>query len=248
MKTKKTKRIRADQHLVDEGHAQDRRQAETLIRLGMVSCEGRRIDKPGELVAADTHLHIKGSSQWVGRGAHKLGDSFDSTELRELFYDKIILDIGASTGGFTQQALSCGATQVIALDVGKAQLAWSLKTHPQVISLESTDVRAFDSSQHPPIDTVLADVSFNSLARLAPAIYKTLDRGQVLLLVKPQFELPSTLVPKGGIVINRLHQKQALETVIQAFTALGAKLHKQLECFHKGRGGNQEYFVWFVKK
>jgi 23S rRNA (cytidine1920-2'-O)/16S rRNA (cytidine1409-2'-O)-methyltransferase len=165
--------------------------------------------------------------------------------LATLFKDKVVLDVGASKGGFTDCVLQLGARTVLALDVGFNQLDWRLRTDPRVVVLEQTDIREFDPGLHAPFDWILADISFNTLERLAPALVKLASiETKFLILVKPQFELPGKDVPSGGVIRSEELWNKAIQVVLNAFERLGVGHFKIAKSALKGRSGNQEFFVY----
>lgn len=245
MKKKRVKK-RVDQLLIDREIARDLTSAQALIMAGKVLVNDQMVDKPGSLVAVDLPIRLKKQeSAFVSRGGEKLSGAFEDFALNEFIVGKTVLDVGASTGGFTHCCLEMGAKHVISLDVGTAQLAWEIRNHPAVTVLEKTNLRDFNPGDFPNIDFIVADVSFNSLARMAPYFYSaspTLGT-RCLLLVKPQFELDRQDIPTGGIVVDPAARLKAVDRVSHAFaergyTIIGSKPSRVL-----GRGGNQEIFL-----
>ena len=194
-------RVRLDLALVAQGLAASRSRARDLIARGLVAVEGRRCDKPAQMVAADALLRIEGEDAGlVSRGGVKL-----RTALETFGFDpegRVALDVGASTGGFTQALLAAGANRVYAVDVGHGQLHASLAADPRVVSLEGTDARAVSSALIPePPSALVADVSFISLLKALPAaLALAAPDAWLIALVKPQFEVGPAHVGKGGIV------------------------------------------------
>jgi len=214
---------------------------------GKVVVADQRVDKVGQLVDREAPIRIKDDgSRYVSRGGDKLASALEQLGLWSMLKGAAVLDVGASTGGFTDCCLQAGARSVIALDVGTGQLAWELRSDPRVISLEKTDLRDFDPSAYPPIDLVVADVSFNSLARLASGFRSAAPRpGTIfLLLVKPQFELEREDVPLGGIVVDPASRQRALDKVIDALIHEGLIVISTVESGVSGRKGNQEIFIY----
>lgn len=244
------KKKRADQLLVEQGIATTLLEAKTLIMTGKIVSEDQKITSPSQLLSQESKLRWKNSDRpvhMVGRGALKLRGAIEDLGLLESFHHAVVLDIGSSTGGFVQCVLELGAELVLALDVGTNQLDWKLRTHPQVLSLEQTHIKHFDPQQYPSIRWILADISFNSLAHLAPYIYgASKDKtAKFLLLVKPQFELSRDEIAKGGVVESQALQEKALNKVIAAFTELGGLDFKTVPSQVKGQKGNQEIFLHF---
>ena len=197
----RTEKRRADQLLVERGLAESRAKAQALVLAGAVSCGGRRIEKPGEQLAADTVLAVEGTDHpWVSRGGLKLAHAID--HFRIAVDGKTALDIGASTGGFTDVLLSRGAGRVYAVDVGYGQLAWKLRQDPRVIVHERLNARYLTRAEVPePVDLITCDASFIGLSRVLPApLALAAEEAELVALVKPQFEAGREHVSKGGVV------------------------------------------------
>jgi len=194
---------RLDQILVDRGLAQNKTRAQALIMAGLVFSGAERLEKPGHKVAADIALDVRGKDHpWVGRGGLKLDHALNHFGLDVT--GRIALDLGASTGGFTDVLLARGAAKVYAVDVGHGQLAWKLRQDARVVVLERTNVRDLDRTSIPEaVDIVTADLSFISLKTALPAALDLAAPGAlVVALVKPQFEAGRSEVGKGGIVTD----------------------------------------------
>ena len=192
---------RADQLLVDQGLVESRAKAQALILAGVVSCAGRRVNKPGERLAADAALALKERDHpWVSRGGVKLAHALDHFEIA--VDSKIALDIGASTGGFTDVLLARGAARVYAVDVGHGQLAWKLRQDPRVVVHERLNARNLSRAEMPePVDIITCDASFIGLRTVLPApLALAAERGELIALIKPQFEAGREQVGKGGVV------------------------------------------------
>lgn len=194
-------KIRVDQLLVERGLAPSRARAQALIMAGLVVAGDKRVDKPGQQVPGDIELRVKGQDHpWVSRGGMKLDHG-----LRHFGWDitgAVVLDVGASTGGFTDVALHHGAVKVYAVDVGHGQLAWKLRQDARVTVLEKQNARHLTRDLIPdPIDLVVCDASFISLKTVLPAAMSlTHEKGRLLALIKPQFEVGKENVGKGGVV------------------------------------------------
>ncbi len=195
--------------LVDRGLVESRSRAQALIMAGAVYTGTERISKPGQTLKDDAPLEVKGRDHpWVSRGGQKLDHAikafgFDLT-------GKIVLDVGASTGGFTDVALHYGAARVYAVDVGHGQLAWSLRQDPRVVVLEKTNARHLTGAEIPePVDAVVCDASFIGLQTVLPAPMALATPGAILVaLIKPQFEVGKGQVGKGGVVRDpALHEE-----------------------------------------
>jgi 23S rRNA (cytidine1920-2'-O)/16S rRNA (cytidine1409-2'-O)-methyltransferase len=195
-----TKR-RADQLLVERGLTESRARAQALILAGLVYAHDRRVEKAGDQISLDTTLSVKGRDHpWVSRGGVKLVHALDHFAID--VSGRIALDIGASTGGFTDVLLSRGARRVYAIDVGHGQLAWKLRQDPRVIVFERLNARAL-AREHvaEPVDVVTCDASFIGLATVLPTpLALTAERATLIALIKPQFEAGREHVGKGGVV------------------------------------------------
>ncbi len=194
-------KIRVDVLLVDRGLVESRSRAQALIMAGAVYTGTERISKPGQTLAEDAPLEVKGRDHpWVSRGGLKLDHGL--THFGVDLAGKVVLDVGASTGGFTDVALHHGAARVYAVDVGHGQLAWSLRQDPRVVVLEKTNARHLTSAEVPePVDAVVCDASFIGLRTVLPAPMALAAPGAVLIaLIKPQFEVGKGQVGKGGVV------------------------------------------------
>ena len=194
-------KTRVDQLLVERGLAESRARAQALILAGLVFSGDRRIDKAGQTLAAEAELTVKGRDHpWVSRGGIKLAHAFEhfGWDAR----DSVVLDVGASTGGFTDVALHHGAARVYAVDVGHGQLAWKLRQDPRVVVLEKVNARHLTRDQVPePVDLVVCDASFISLKTVLPApLALTRTGARLVALIKPQFEAGPAEVGKGGVV------------------------------------------------
>jgi len=241
---------RLDIELVERGLAESREQAQRLILAGEVWVEDQRWDKASKLCAATAVIEVRGGDRYVSRGGHKLegalkGFSLDVTDWR-------CLDVGASTGGFTDCLLQHGAREVVAVDVGHGQLHWRLRQDKRVVvheGVNARDLAAFAKDHFPgPFDLVVADVSFISLRLVLPPAFDLLDSGgRVCALIKPQFEAGRAEVGKGGIVRNA-----------QVRTRVVGDLRRWAEDFPvttvgtipsplPGRDGNEE-FLWLLQK
>lgn len=239
-------RIRLDQALVQKALCTSREQAKRLIIAGEVSVDGHPSTKPGLLIAEDAQLHVKTPPKFVSRGGFKLEGALDHFGIDVT--GKICLDIGASTGGFTDCLLQRGAAKVFAFDVGTNQLVWKLRSDPRVVSRENLNVRHMkpeDIGER--VDVLVGDVSFISLTLVLPAATSVVKPGgDCLVLVKPQFELSRDEVGKGGIVREpALHQKACDK--IRAFVESDPRLVWKgiTESSIQGTDGNREFLAWF---
>ncbi|HVX48065.1 MAG TPA: TlyA family RNA methyltransferase [Candidatus Saccharimonadales bacterium] len=200
-------KVRLDQMLVKMGLVASRSQAESYIKLGRVEVNGRQIIKPGYSVNPDDAIKLSAEEQYVSRAGLKLASIARSLNLD--FKDKTVLDIGSSTGGFTDYALRHGACKVIGVDVGTDQLHPSLKRDGRVELHEKTDIRNFEPGQ--PIDIVLADLSFISLREILPHVASLSSREtQIVAMVKPQFEAGNSQLKHKGVIKNEKMRRDIL--------------------------------------
>ena len=239
-------RTRLDQALVQQGLCPSREQAKRLIIAGEVSVNGHPSTKPGLLLSDDAVLHLKTPPRFVSRGGLKLEGALDHFGIDVA--GKVCLDIGSSTGGFTDCLLQRGATRVFAFDVGTNQLVWKLRSDPRVVSRENFNVRHMKPEDvGEPVDVLVGDLSFISLTLVLPgALTAVRPGGDCILLIKPQFELSREEVGKGGIVREpQLHQKACAK--IQSFIQSRPDLEwKALtESSIQGTDGNREFLAWF---
>ena len=242
-------RLRLDQALVQLGLCTSREQAKRLIIAGEVSVDGHPSTKPGALVADDAKLHVRTPPKYVSRGGFKLEGALDHFDID--VRGKVCLDIGASTGGFTDCLLQRGATKVFAFDVGTNQLVWKLRSDPRVVSRENFNVRHMKPVDvGEPVDLLVGDLSFISLTQVLPAATAVVKTGgDCIVLVKPQFELSRDEVGKGGIVRDpALHQKACDK--IRSFVECDPRLVWRgiTESSIQGMDGNREFLAWFQPK
>lgn len=240
-------KFRLDLLLVDRGLAPSRERARALILAGQVRVNGQAMTKAGTLVAQDAEITLTVPDHpYVGRGGVKLAHALDvfGIDVR----GRLALDVGASTGGFTDVLLRRGAVSVIALDVGHGQLDWTLRTDPRVIVREHVNARALTREDVPHnVDIVTIDVSFISLRHILPALPSVLAPGAVVVaLVKPQFEAGRAEVGRGGLVTDPAVHKAVLERVIEDARRLGFGVIGQTGSPITGATGNQEFFVHFA--
>lgn len=242
---KKTK-IRLDVKIVEAGLVKDLAEATARIMAGDVTVDEQRQDKPGTLIKDGQKIHLRERSRFVSRGGDKLWGAIEDLKIASHFDGATVLDCGASTGGFTDCALLMKAKKVYALELGFNQLDWKLRTDPRVVSMESTDIRKLDNPLDPEISIVLADLSFNSLDRTLSGMRAAVSAPEVffLLLVKPQFELESTVIPETGVVNDSGLLKAALEKARSAIERENMELLSHVDSRVRGREGNQEIFVW----
>jgi 23S rRNA (cytidine1920-2'-O)/16S rRNA (cytidine1409-2'-O)-methyltransferase len=236
---------RADQLLVEQGLAETRAKAQALILAGLVSTGGRRIDKPGTALAEDTELALAGRDHpWVSRGGVKLGFALDHFAIDP---DGLTaLDIGASTGGFTDVLLVRGVARVHAVDVGRGQLAWKLRQDPRVVVHEGINARYLSRAEIPdPIDLLTCDASFIGLATVLPApLALTAERASLVALIKPQFEAGPAEVGKGGVVRDPMVHRAVCERVAAWIGAQpGWRVVGIADSPLTGPAGNREFLI-----
>jgi 23S rRNA (cytidine1920-2'-O)/16S rRNA (cytidine1409-2'-O)-methyltransferase len=237
---------RADQLLLEQRLAESRAKAQALILAGLVSRDGQRIDKPGEQFPADTTLAVKGRDHpWVSRGGVKLAHAIEQFQLE--IAGRVALDIGASTGGFTDVLLAHGARRVYAVDVGHGQLAWKLRQDPRVVVQERLNARYLTSEQIPePADIITCDASFIGLTTILPApLALAAEQAQLVALVKPQFEVGREHVGKGGVVRDAGLQAEACERIAAWLAAQpGWMVAGLIESPILGPEGNREFLLY----
>jgi 23S rRNA (cytidine1920-2'-O)/16S rRNA (cytidine1409-2'-O)-methyltransferase len=233
---------RADVFLVENGFAASRAEAQAAIRAGTVSANGTRVVKPSQSVAPGTAITYTKAHPYVSRGALKLIAALDHFDLSP--EGLICLDIGASTGGFTEVLLERGAHRLYAVDVGHGQLRQKLKDDRRVISLEGTDARSLTLAQiSEPPQAIVADVSFISLNLALPAALSLARNAWLVALVKPQFEAGRDYVGKGGIVKDKTAQNSATDTVTALLSKHGWSVLGAIDSPIQGGDGNREFLV-----
>ena len=243
MKNRVPVRLRLDRLLVERGLADSREKAQALIMAGEVTVSGQKASKPGQPVAQDAAVEVLARPPFVGRGGFKL-----AAALRHFAIDaagKVCVDIGSSTGGFTDALLQAGALRVHCVDVGAGQLAWSLRTDPRVRLHEGVNARALTPAEiGEPADLATCDVSFISVTLVLPAVVRLLrPEGQLVILIKPQFEVGKGQVGKGGIVRQpELHQA-ACERVTRAVREFGFQTD-MIDSPILGAEGNREFLLY----
>jgi 23S rRNA (cytidine1920-2'-O)/16S rRNA (cytidine1409-2'-O)-methyltransferase len=240
----KTGKIRIDQLLVKRGLAESRNRAQALIMAGKVVVDDTRIDKAGQLVAEDSLVRLKGPDHpYVSRAGVKLAGALDVFSLDVT--DFIVLDVGASTGGFTDCLLQRGAKKVYALDVGRGQLHNKLVQDPRVVVMDGVNVRYLEpDALEEKVDLAVFDLSFISLKLvLPPVILHVKKGGRMILMVKPQFEVGKDKVGKGGIVRDPDLRKQAADQIAEFAREQGLKLLDRVESSLAGADGNLEIFL-----
>ena len=237
-------KLRADQLLVDRGLAESRARAQALILAGLVFLGDRKIDKAGQQVAEDAALEVKGRDHpWVSRGGIKLAHAIEhfALDVRGM----VAIDVGSSTGGFTDVLLTNGAARVYAVDSGTNQLAWKLRSDPRVIVHEQTSARILTADHIPePIDIIVCDASFISLAKVLERPLSFARTGAYLAaLIKPQFEAGREEVGKGGVVRDPAIHARVCEEVSQWLTSKGWAVLGVTASPITGPQGNVEFLI-----
>lgn len=242
-----TKPARLDERVVREGLAESRSAAQALILSGRVLVDDQPVDKAGTRIAAHKTIRLKGGARpFVSRGGEKLAAALDELGLDPS--DRRCLDLGASTGGFTDCLLQRGARSVCAIDVGHSQLHSRLRLDPRVEVRERVNARHLQPSDFAEgFDLVVVDVSFISIALILPAIVACAPDADGLLLVKPQFEVGRDFVGKGGVVREDALRTGAADSVAQAAAALGWGERGRVDSRVPGPKGNREIFLWISK-
>ncbi len=241
----KFEKTRLDQLLVDRGLVESRTRAQALVMAGKVFSETRRLDKPGHKVASDLPLEIKGQDYpWVSRGGLKLDHGLDHFSIGVA--GLVCLDVGASTGGFTDVLLARGAERVYAVDVGSGQLAWKLRQDDRVVVLEKTNARYLTSENIPePVNLIVCDASFIGLEIILPAAMALARPGAHLVaLIKPQFEVGRERVGKGGVVRDTTLHAEVCDRIAEWLaTRPGWSVLGITESPIKGPEGNVEFLI-----
>ena len=236
---------RLDTLVVQRGLVESRERAKRLILAGEVVVSGSAQVKPGQLISSEAEIVVKQPPRYVSRGGLKLEKALQvfQADVR----GKVAIDVGASTGGFTDCLLQHGAKFVYAVDVGHGQLAWKLRQDPRVCVIEGTNIRTIDVNRfEPPVEVGVVDVSFISLQKVLPVVTQIVDpAGAVLALVKPQFEAGREHVGKGGVVRDVKVHVQVLRNLIQFIHGLDQSVMGISYSPIRGPAGNIEYLLWF---
>jgi 23S rRNA (cytidine1920-2'-O)/16S rRNA (cytidine1409-2'-O)-methyltransferase len=239
---------RLDKLLVNEGFVQSRERARAIILAGMVMVGDQVVDKAGTLVERDSRIRVMGKDHpYVSRGGFKLEEA-----LREFQMDprgKVAMDIGASTGGFTDCLLQKGAEKVYAVDVGYGQLAWRLRQDPRVVNLERKNIRYLKPHEiGDKVDLVVIDTSFISVEKFLPTVLPMVrEGGEIVALLKPQFEVGKGEVGKGGVVRDHRKHRQVLDRISHFSESIGLKVRGTVESPLLGPKGNKEFFIYLQK-
>ncbi|HEX2254046.1 MAG TPA: TlyA family RNA methyltransferase [Thermoanaerobaculia bacterium] len=236
--------MRLDQLLVQRGLFPSREQARRAVMAGIVDVDGRRVDKAGTHVDEAARLEVQGPKEpFVSRAGRKLASALDHFGLDPA--ELVCLDVGASTGGFTDCLLQRGARRVYAVDVGYGQLDLRLREDPRVVVMERVNARHLAADALPePCDLAVVDVSFISLVKVVPALVPLIRPGGALLpMIKPQFEAGRGAVGKGGILRDETLRREVIEQTAAGLAGLGLERHGLMDSAVAGAGGNQEAFV-----
>lgn len=241
----KVKKERLDVLLVEQGFFESRENAKRHIMEGIILVNDVPVDKAGTKVPVDARLRIKGHVMpYVGRGGYKLEKAISTFGID--LKGKVMADIGASTGGFTDCALQHGAAKVFAIDVGTNQLDWKLRSNPQVVNMEKTNIKVVTEDMlGEPVDFISTDVSFISVTKIIPAVHSILEKeGDLVILIKPQFEAGREKVGKGGIVKDPKVHEEVIADTLAAFEEEGLHCWGLTYSPIKGGSGNIEFLGW----
>ncbi len=242
-------KTRLDALLVERGLFESRSRAAAAVMAGEVrlGSAGQRAQKPGQLVPGDAQVAVDELPGYVSRGGVKLANALEAFEVEP--HARCCLDVGASTGGFTDCLLQHGAEHVVALDVAYGELHWTMRNHPRVTPIERSNARALEPGDLPYApDLITVDVSFISLTKVLPAVLAcAAARFDCLALVKPQFEVGRERVGKGGVVRSADDRRAALVSVGEAVEALGYSVLGFASSGLPGPAGNRESFIWIAE-
>ncbi len=245
MANQKVKKERLDVLLVEQGFFDSRENAKRHIMAGIILVNDVPVDKAGTKIPVDAKLRIKGHVMpYVGRGGYKLEKALKTFSID--LKGKVMADIGASTGGFTDCALQNGVSKVFAIDVGTNQLDWKLRSNPQVVNLEKTNIKIVNEEMlGEEVDFVSSDVSFISVTKIIPAVKSIMKKdGSVVILIKPQFEAGKEKVGKGGIIRDPSTHEEVIRTTLEYFESEGLYCNGLTSSPIKGGSGNIEFLAW----
>ncbi len=240
---------RLDVLMVERALVESRERAQRAIMAGLVSVAGQRVDKPGTKVAQDALVEVRAGERYVGRGGIKMEGALQHFGISPAGW--VCLDVGASTGGFTDCLLQHGAAKVYAVDVGHSQLDWKIRSDPRVVALEKVNCRYLSEAEVPEcVDFLVADVSFISLTLVLPAsLERVRPGGAAVVLIKPQFELGREEVGRGGVVREPELHARAVDRVRQWMgTRPDLRWEGLMESPIRGGDGNVEFLAWIVKQ
>ena len=238
-----TRKTRIDQLLVIKGFCESREQAQRAIMAGQVIVAGQKADKPSLLVSGDAAIEVQGSDKYVGRGGFKLEAALEHFKVP--VKGKTCLDVGSSTGGFTDCLLQRGAARVYAIDVGRGQIDWKLRNDPRVIVREGVNARYLSPADiGETVEIGVADVSFISLTLILPAVFALLpSAADMIILIKPQFELSPGKVGRGGVVRDSSLHAEAIEKIRGFVEGQAKHWVGVIESPLRGREGNIEFLA-----
>lgn len=239
---------RLDRLLVERGFVTSRQRARALIMAGNVVVDENRVEKPGTPVRSDAHIRLKGENcAYVSRGGVKLEAALEVFEIDPR--GKSAIDVGASTGGFTDCLLQRGVSKVFAVDVGYGQLAWKLQQDPRVVNMERRNIRYLDVQEvGEPVDLIVVDTSFISIEKFLVRLCQMMKKsGDIVILLKPQFEVGKGQVEKGGVVRDPKKHMRVIEKIQQWGEEIGLRAKGVVESPLRGAKGNKEFFIHFVK-
>ncbi|VAX34287.1 RNA binding methyltransferase FtsJ like [hydrothermal vent metagenome] len=239
---------RLDKLLLKKGLVSSRERAKALILEGRVLVNRSPVDKAGTLIDESAGIVLRGEDiPYASRGGLKLEGALEHFHIQ--LDGLVVMDVGASTGGFTDCMLQKGAVKVYAVDVGYGQLSWKLRKDPRVVVLERTNIRYLTGDSVPEkVDLVTIDVSFISLLKVVPKILEFLkDGGGILALIKPQFEVGKGEVDKGGVIKSVEKRMNVVGRITEGFESMGLEVQGISESPVKGQKGNTEYFIYVIK-
>lgn len=238
---------RLDNYLVSKGYFKSRQKAKYAIDTGIVYVNNIKITKSSKLLSQTDNIEIKGESlKYVSRGGLKLEKAINTFKIN--LVDKICMDIGASTGGFTDVMLKNGAKKIYSIDVGHNQLDESLIKNPKVVNMEGINIKNLDTKKFKNIDFISTDVSFISILQVIPKIYELLKiKGTAVILIKPQFEVGKQNLNKNGVVKDIKIHKKIVENIIEQINTMGFEILELDYSPIKGPAGNIEYLLYIEK-
>src|SRR5438477_3412897 len=243
-----SKKLRLDQFLVEKGLFASREQAQRAVMAGEIKVGTRIAVKASQFLDSEAAVTVKPTRKYVGRGALKLEGALDHFKID--MHGKIALDIGASTGGFTDCLLQRGAAKVYSVDVGHGQLAWKLRNDPRVIVIEKLNARFLSRERVPEdVDLCVVDVSFISLTLILPRAFELItEKGVIVALIKPQFELQREDVGRGGIVREAALHEKAQQKIVKFVDEAKYRVVSLVPSPITGTDGNQEFFICIRKR
>lgn len=244
------KKERIDKLLVERGFADSRTKAQALVMAGVVIAGEKRVEKPSHEIAVDAEIRIKGKNaeaKYVGRGGLKLERALEEFQIRVSEY--VCLDVGASTGGFTDCLLQNGAKKVVTIDVGTNQLVWKLRSDKRVEARENVNARYLNPADFDEkFDLIVMDVSFISVTKILPVLPPLLKSGgKIVALIKPQFEVGRGEVGKGGIVRDAEKQERVVSEINAFAESCGLKVFRVIDSPILGADGNKEFLALYER-